>query len=288
MVAERKLVQGEPLCSQRHKWRVDTIKIYKMDDLPLTKKSLGQHWLHDVASLKAMITAGDVKSTDTIVEVGPGPGTLTKLLVERAKRVIAIELDERLADDLPARVPADNLQIVNGDILKFDFSSLSKRYKVVANIPYYLTSHLIRVLAEAANPPVRAVLLVQKEVAERVAAEPNDMSLLAVTAQYYFDVSLGEVIPARLFTPPPKVDSRILVLDRRNEPPFSDVDTQRFFRIVKAGFSQRRKTLLNSLSAGLHMNRETALSLLQQAGIDPGARAQALSIGQWYSLYKNA
>lgn len=258
-----------------------------MDDLPLAKKSLGQHWLHDQASLHAICNAAELQPSDTVLEVGPGLGTLTALLAKKAKQVTAVELDKKLALALPSRVAVPNLSIVNQDILTFDFSTLPKGYKVVANIPYYLTSHLIRVLSDTTNPPERMVLLVQKEVAMRVAAEPNKMSLLAVTAQYYHEVSLGPVVPARLFMPPPKVDSQVLILRRRSEPAYPDVDPAAFFRIVKAGFSQRRKTLLNSLSGGLHLSKEATTKLLQQAGIDPNARAQALSLGQWYSLYKN-
>ncbi len=258
-----------------------------MDNIPYAKKSLGQHWLADPVSLRAMVSAADIQQDDTILEIGPGYGTLTTLLVKRAKQVIAVEFDAQLAHALPKHVPADNLSVVTQDILKFDFTALPAGFKVVANIPYYLTSNLIRVLSEATNPPVSAVLLVQKEVAQRAAAEPNDMSLLAVSAQYYWEVSLGRVVYAHLFTPPPKVDSQILILKRRREPLFADVDDKKFFRLVKAGFSQRRKTLANSLGGGLHLERKDAAELLQLSGIDPSARAQALSLGQWYSLYKN-
>ena len=258
------------------------------DKLPGTKKSLGQHWLTDVDSLQAICDAAEVGPGDTVLEIGPGLGTLTALLVKEAKRVIAVELDDTLARDLPKRVPAKNLDVVQQNVLKFDLTTVPDAYKVVANIPYYLTSNLVRVLSESIHPPQRAVLLVQREVAERIAAEPNEMSLLAITAQYYWEVALGRIVRAELFTPPPKVDSQILILTRRAEPPFPDVDTKRFFRITRAGFSQRRKTLLNSLSAGLHLSREATTELLQNSGIDPMARAQDLSLGQWYSLYKNA
>src|SRR5690348_3251316 len=138
-----------------------------MGDGTVPKKSLGQHWLTDPASLLAMCEAAVLTKQDTVVEIGPGLGTLTHLLVEQAGQVIAVELDGQLAADLPRRVHANNLEVVRGDILRFNFSSLPTGYKVVANIPYYLTSNLIRVLSEAENPPERAVLLMQKEVAER-------------------------------------------------------------------------------------------------------------------------
>lgn len=257
-----------------------------MNSQPSAKKSLGQHWLNDRASLEAMCEAAGVGPADTVLEIGPGLGSLTKLLAARAEQVIAIELDEKLARELPDRVPADNLQVVMQDILKFGFTSLPPGYKVVANIPYYLTSHLIRVLSDTPNRPAAAALLVQKEVAERVAARPGDMSLLSVAAQFHWQVSLGREVPARLFTPPPKVDSQILILNERPELLF-DVEPKTFFRLVKAGFTQRRKTLLNNLSAGLQLGRDQVQAICQAAGIDPGRRAQTLSLDEWHSLYKN-
>ncbi|HXR49711.1 MAG TPA: 16S rRNA (adenine(1518)-N(6)/adenine(1519)-N(6))-dimethyltransferase RsmA [Verrucomicrobiae bacterium] len=253
---------------------------------PLAKKSLGQHWLYDVASLHAMCEAADIGREDVVLEIGPGLGTLTEVLMSQAAQVIAVEFDEKLAAELPHRVPPDNLHVIQQDILSFDFTSLPASYKVVANIPYYLTSNLIRVMSETPNPPQVAALLVQKEVAERVAAEPGSMSLLSVTAQYYWEVSLGQVVPAELFTPPPKVNSQILILTLRPQPLFPDVDSKEFFRLVKAGFAQRRKTLLNSLSTGLHLSREAVQSWCQKAGIDPQRRPQTLSLDDWYSLYK--
>jgi 16S rRNA (adenine1518-N6/adenine1519-N6)-dimethyltransferase len=252
------------------------------------KKSLGQHWLQDAAALGAMCDAAEVSAKDTVLEIGPGLGTLTALLTERAKEVIAVEFDHALAQALPGTVAADNLSTVHHDILTFDLTTVPKNYKIVANIPYYLTSNLIRVMSESINPPAIAALLVQKEVAQRVAAGPGDMSLLSVSAQFYWDVSLGREVAAELFTPPPKVDSQILVLGRRHEPLFAGVDIQSFFRIVKAGFSSRRKTLLNSLSAGLRITKEQARELLEGAGIDPGLRPQSLSLPHWHALYKIA
>ncbi len=254
-------------------------------DLPATKKSLGQHWLSDPDSLQAMCEAAQLSTTDTVLEVGPGPGTLTTYLVRSVKAVIAIELDARLAAALPHNVPAANLIVVEQDILQFDLTAVPPDYKVVANIPYYLTSHLIRVLSETPNQPACVVILVQKEVAERVAAEPGQMSLLSVTAQFYWQVSLGQVIPADLFVPPPKVDSQILILQRPAQPQFKNIHAKPFFQLVKAGFANRRKTLLNSLSGGLHLSKDQAKLLLESAGIDPGVRPQELSMRQWQKLY---
>jgi 16S rRNA (adenine1518-N6/adenine1519-N6)-dimethyltransferase len=253
-----------------------------MSDAP--KKSLGQHWLYDEASLQAMVHAAGVQPVDTVLEIGPGLGTLTKLLVEQAAQVVAVEFDDALARDLPSRVPANNLRVVHEDILHFDLTQLPPDYKVAANIPYYLTSNLLRVLCESQNSFRQAALLIQKEVAARVCAQPGSMSLLSVSVQFYCEASLGGLVPAELFTPPPKVDSQILKLVRRPQPLFPDVDTKLFFRVVKAGFSQRRKTILNSLSAGLHLSREQTTQLLQQAHILPTTRAQNLSLSDWHGL----
>ncbi len=257
-----------------------------MKNLPETNKSLGQHWLTDLAALDSIADAAVISPTDIVVEIGPGPGTLTQILVTRAKQVIAVEFDAKLARDLPRRVKADNLEVVTQDILSFDFNSLPSSYKVVANIPYYLTSNLIRVLSESANPPQTAVILIQKEVAERVTAKPGAMSLLSVSAQFYWQVSLGELVPAALFTPPPKVDSQVLIMKFRSEPLFTDIDDKRFFQIVKAGYGQRRKTLLNSLSGGLHKDKTEVARLCQAAGIDTQRRAQTLDLTEWYNLYQ--
>jgi 16S rRNA (adenine1518-N6/adenine1519-N6)-dimethyltransferase len=253
---------------------------------PPTNKSLGQHWLDDDATLDAMVAAAGVTADDTVFEIGPGPGALTVKLVAKARQVIAVEFDAALARDLPTRVPAPNLTIHQQDILRFDLNTLPANYKVAANIPYYLTSNLIRILCEAPNHFSQASLLIQKEVAQRICAAPGDMSVLSVAVQYYAAASLGPLVPAELFTPPPKVDSQILQLEYHQTPLFPNVDTKQFFRIVKAGFSQRRKTLLNSLSGGLQLSREQAGAVLEQAGISPTTRAQNLSLNQWYSLYK--
>lgn len=254
-----------------------------MFDAP--KKSLGQHWLDDPASLNAMLEAADIGLEDEVLEIGPGPGTLTEELVHAAKHVTAVEFDEVLAAKLPGRVPAGNLTVVQSDILSFDLTGLSPDYKVVANIPYYLTSNLLRVLCESPNHFSKAAILVQKEVAERVCAGPGGMSLLSVSVQFYCETALGDVVPAELFTPPPKVDSQILKLTYRAEPLFPGIDTKLFFRVVKAGFSQRRKTLLNSLSAGLQLERAQTTRLLEAAGIQPAWRAQSLDLNRWHNLY---
>lgn len=254
--------------------------------MPPPKKSLGQHWLHDDDSLQAICDAIELSASDTVLEIGPGLGTLTAKLTQRAKEVIAVEFDPALARSLLSRVAATNLTVVQQDILKFDFTGLPSGYKIAANIPYYLTSNLLRLLCESPNHFSAAALLVQKEVAERACAGPGAMSLLSVSVQFYCETALGPAVPAELFTPPPKVDSQILVLHYRPMPLFPGIDTKQFFRIVKAGFAQRRKTLLNSLGAGLHLSRGETLALLERAGIAPGVRAQSLDLSQWQNLYK--
>jgi 16S rRNA (adenine1518-N6/adenine1519-N6)-dimethyltransferase len=252
---------------------------------PYAKKSLGQHWLHDTASLQAMCDAADVQAGDNVLEVGPGTGTLTTQLLNRRANIVAVELDESLADDLERRFSGKPFVLHRQSILEFDLTTLGLDYKLVANIPYYLTSNLIRTISESTNPPVIAVLLVQKEVAERVASRPGDMSLLSVTAQYYWEVSRGPLVPAKLFTPPPKVDSQILILHRRPTPLFDQDISKEYFQLVKAGFSNRRKTLLNSLSGGLHLAKPETLALLDTAGITHTKRPQELTLEQWHALY---
>lgn len=254
------------------------------DTIP--KKYLGQHWLHDHSSLSAMCEAGSVSASDIVVEIGPGLGTLTELLVSHVKKVVAIEFDEELYRQLPSRVVADNLSVVHADCLTFDYATLPAGYKVIANIPYYLTSNLLRVLSESPNPPSVIALLVQKEVAERVASNPGQMSLLSVSVQLYYQASLGAVVPAYLFTPPPKVDSQIIILIKRKTPLFAQLDTNQYFRIVKAGFSQRRKKLRSSLSAGLRISKDQVNQLLVDSDIDPNSRPQELSLAQWHHIYQ--
>ncbi len=257
-----------------------------MSDKPFAKKRLGQHWLEDNDSLQAMVDAGQVGEGDVVLEVGPGYGTLTELLLARSASVEAVELDETLAAQLRAKFAREPFQLHMTSILEFDFTSLPPDYKIVANIPYYLTSNLIRVISETSNQPACAVLLVQKEVAERVAALPGDMSLLSVSAQFYWQVSVGRIVKSELFTPPPKVDSQILVLKRHPSPLFPDVEIKRFFRLVKAGYSGRRKTLENALSGGLGISKQVAAALLAAAELPPMIRAQSLSLVQWHNLYQ--
>jgi 16S rRNA (adenine1518-N6/adenine1519-N6)-dimethyltransferase len=247
-------------------------------------KSLGQHWLHDREVLAHIADCAELQPTDTVLEIGPGLGTLTSELLRRSEKVIAVEFDEELARKLPAQFPGKSLEVVQSDILSFDLSDLPGGYKVVANVPYYITSKIIQLLMTAKNKPSVAVLLVQKEVAERLAARPGDMSILAISAQLFAEVSLSAVVPARLFTPPPKVDSQAVILKTRATPILTSVSEKEFFHLVKAGFSAKRKKLRSSLSAGLQMEKSDVESLLASADIDAGARAETLSLTQWARL----
>lgn len=247
-------------------------------------KSLGQHWLKDRLILEAIADSAAIQPTDTILEIGPGLGTLTSVLLSRAKEVVAVEYDGDLAARLPGQFPGKNLHVFHNDILQFDLTELPADYKVVANVPYYITSKIVQLLSEAANPPSLAVLLVQKEVAERLAARPGDMSILAVSAQLYHEVELGTLVPAAYFTPPPKVDSQVVVLRRREQPLFPELESKQFFRVVKAGFSAKRKKLRSSLSGGMAISKPEAEKLLSTAGIDPDVRAESLSLEEWARL----
>ena len=251
---------------------------------PTPKKSLGQHWLFDSKSLSAVCDAANVQPSDTVLEIGPGLGPLTIELTQRAKQVIAVEFDEQLARELPSRVPAANLQVFHQDFMQFDLTQLPKGCKVVANVPYYITSAIVRTLLESPTPPVSATLLVQKEVAERIAATPGDMSILAVSAQFYAQPRLGPVVTADKFDPPPKVDSQIITLQVRSQPLFTDVSPKQFFKVVKAGFSEKRKTIRNSLSGGLQLEKHEVEELLKKAQVNPGARAEQLTLNDWHAL----
>jgi len=231
--------------------------------------------------------AADITPEDTVLEIGPGLGTLTSELLRRAGKVVAVEFDAELARKLPGQFPGKNLEVINQDILRFDLSSLPEGYKVIANVPYYITSKIVERLMTAENKPSVVVLLVQKEVAERLAALPGDMSILAVSAQLYADVSLGSVVPAALFTPPPKVDSQVVVLNVLAKPHIDHGEEKLFFRVVKAGFVARRKKLRSSLAGGLGLDKEAAEQLLVRVGISPDLRAQDLSIADWRELTRH-
>jgi 16S rRNA (adenine1518-N6/adenine1519-N6)-dimethyltransferase len=252
------------------------------------KKSLGQHWLRDRDVLDHIADCAELTDADTVLEIGPGLGTLTSVLLRQSKAVIAVEFDEELARKLPAQFPGKNLQVIQSDILSFDLTDLPAGYKVVANVPYYITSKIVKLLMTADNKPDIAVLLIQKEVAERLAAKPGNMSILAVSAQLFADVTLGDVVPAALFTPPPKVDSQVVILKTRLTPFLTDISEKDFFRVVKAGFSAKRKMLRSSLAGGLGVSKAEIEELLKKAAIDPNTRAESLSLDDWVRIARAA
>lgn len=248
----------------------------------VANKHLGQHWLNDQTILSSMLEEASVQPGDKILEIGPGQGSLTRLLLKQGAVVIAVELDDDLVGKLKITFSDDpNLQLISGDILDFDLREMGDNYKVIANIPYYLTGKLIRKLLETTSPPLCMVLLVQKEVAERLAALQGKMSILGVVSQYYADVSLGQIAKAELFTPPPKVDSQVVILSPRKAPSLKDAE---LFRIVKIGFSSKRKKLANNLSAGLDVDKKQIVSVLQDSGLHESIRAQELTIKDWLLL----
>jgi 16S rRNA (adenine1518-N6/adenine1519-N6)-dimethyltransferase len=250
------------------------------------KKSLGQHWLRDREVLARIADEAGIHEDDTVLEIGPGLGTLTSQLLRRAKKVIAVELDSDLAQKLPGQFPGTSLEVVNQDILTYDLTTLPEKYVVVANVPYYITSKIIQLLTTASNRPRTIVLLIQKEVAERLAAGPGGMSILAVSAQIYATVRLGDIVPAELFTPPPKVDSQVVILEMRNQPLIRPEDEKPFFRVVKAGFIAKRKKLKTSLSNGLRLPKPSIEELLRKYGISPDDRAEDLSLQDWIDISK--
>jgi 16S rRNA (adenine1518-N6/adenine1519-N6)-dimethyltransferase len=250
-------------------------------------KGLGQNFLQDSAALQKIVSAADLGPADSVLEIGPGLGNLTRYLALAAKSVTAVELDTRLFPALTAVLLSyKNVHLVQGDILALDPGSLMETpdYLVVANIPYYITSAVIRHLMESSPRPRRVVLTIQQEVAERICALPGEMSLLALSVQVYGRPQIKARIPAKAFYPSPNVDSAILCVDIYAEPVIPTPLLNIFFALSKAGFSQKRKTLRNSISAGMHLAPAEAGKLITVAGIDPQRRAETLSLEEWGRL----
>ncbi|MBN1644192.1 MAG: 16S rRNA (adenine(1518)-N(6)/adenine(1519)-N(6))-dimethyltransferase RsmA [Dehalococcoidales bacterium] len=254
------------------------------------RKGLGQHFLVDGGILKKITAAAELSHADTVVEVGPGLGVLTQELAEQAGKVIAIELDEKLSGILEENFKnSGKVTVINEDVLKVKPSELPMKktgYKVVANLPYYITSAVIRHFLESENKPALMVLMVQKEVAKQITARPGEMSLLSVSVQIYGKPKMVDKIPARSFYPPPKVDSAILRIETYPEPKITKKDAAGFFDIVRAGFSANRKQLANSLANGLKIQKSDIIPLLQEIKIDPARRAETLTIDEWLLLCK--
>lgn len=250
-------------------------------------KRLGQNFLQDPYALEKIVKAAEIRPTDTVLEIGPGLGGLTRYLAAAAQKVVAVELDEKLFLPLEAILaPYQNILILHGDILQIEPEEIVQQqdYLVVANIPYYITSALIRHLLESRLKPRRIVLTIQKEVAERICAGPGDLSLLALSVQAYGQPYIAAHIPAGAFYPAPKVDSSVLVIDVFPTPRLEAELLEIFFQLIKAGFSQKRKKLRNSISAGLRQSPAAAEKLLLAADIDPQRRAETLSLEEWGKL----
>jgi len=248
------------------------------------KKSYGQNFLVDKEALAAIVAAAELTEDDIVLEIGPGLGVLTDELVKHAGKVLAVEADAELAELLERRA-ADNLTVVAADALQYDLSQLPQGYKVVANLPYYITSPLLRFLLEAENKPASITVLVQKEVAERIVASPGQMSVLACSVQYYGKPELVRLVPAASFYPSPKVDSAVLHITLFGEPVF-EANTKQLFRLIKAGFGEKRKMLRNSLAGGLAITNAQAIELIAAADLRETARAQELSLVEWQRLYQ--
>ncbi|MFN8411393.1 MAG: 16S rRNA (adenine(1518)-N(6)/adenine(1519)-N(6))-dimethyltransferase RsmA [Anaerolineales bacterium] len=252
-------------------------------------KGLGQNFLQDESVLTKIANTAEIQSDDHVLEIGPGLGSLTRYLAVSAKQVTAVELDHDLLIPLQAVLkPYQNVRVVQGDILELKISELIEQpnFIVAANIPYNITSAIIRHLLEGDIKPRRIVLTIQKEVAERICAKPGDMSLLALSVQVYGKPSIAAKIPAGAFHPVPNVDSAILRIDIYDEPLISTDMLNTFFKLTRAGFSQKRKTLRNSLSSGLNITAQESETLLTSAGIDFMRRAETLSIEEWEKLCK--
>ncbi|HXV42162.1 MAG TPA: 16S rRNA (adenine(1518)-N(6)/adenine(1519)-N(6))-dimethyltransferase RsmA [Anaerolineae bacterium] len=262
------------------------------------RKELGQNFLTDPIHLAKIIDIAGLTPADTVLEIGPGPGVLTCLLAEAAGQVIAVELDPQMVNLLKNEYGhLHNLTIVEADILQTNLNTLISQqknltshiphptshisYKVVANLPYYITSAVLRHLLEATPQPERVVVTVQKEVAQRMVAKPGQMSLLAISVQFYGQPTLAHHIPAGAFYPAPKVDSAVVRIDTFAQPPVAVTDVDHFFQVVRAGFGQKRKQLKNSLAAGLAKPMPEVMAALDQAKIDSTRRAETLSLEEW-------
>jgi len=261
-------------------------------------KRLGQNFLVSKSVLKKIIEAADLEKTDIILEIGSGIGTLTQELAKRAKKVIAIEKDKKMVEILKeALKDFKNVKIVERDILKIENGSITKwlnglNYKIISNLPYYIASPVIRKFLETKTPPQKMILMVQKEVAQRILAHPPKMNLLAISVQFYAKPKIVSYVSKRAFWPSPKVDSALIKLSEIKPKSYQhksaqiSTDQRLFFKIVKAGFSHPRKQLVNNLVFELKLEKEKVKSWLLKNKILPNSRAENLSLKNWISLTK--
>jgi 16S rRNA (adenine1518-N6/adenine1519-N6)-dimethyltransferase len=287
------------------------MKIKKFEKIP--KKSLGQNFLEDDEAIRKIIKAGNLHLSDNILEIGPGTGNLTKQLMKSSNRIIAIEKDEDLALDLAKEIGfsfldlqkktiarkdhrlKDSNGIISADILKINFPKIIEDndfygYKVIANIPYYITGKIIRLLTETKHKPSLAILLIQKEVAEKICAGQGQMSLLSVAVNFYGEPEIIGIVRRDKFYPAPKVDSAILKIRMKKDSQLvcqSQKDIKEFFRLARIGFASPRKTLLNNLSDGLGKNKGEIKKILGKIGIKENSRAQELDLISWKKILDN-
>ena len=290
---KRRYLKGELLLAQ-------TRRLLRRFDLQ-ARKGLGQHFLIDEEVLKLITSAAGLTSTDVIMEIGPGLGVLTKELARQGGWVITIELDSKLAAILKQALTSfNNVTIINEDILQIDPSTLLQEqrarfpagiinpfsYKVVANLPYYITSPVLRHFLEASLKPQIMVVMVQKEVAEVITAKPGQMSMLSISVQFYGEPTIISYVPAQCFYPVPEVDSAILKIKLYSQPPVEVTNKESFFELVRAGFSAPRKQIGNSLVQGLELPKAEVLSLLGRANIISQRRAETLTLDEWAKLWQ--
>lgn len=246
-------------------------------------KNLGQHWLRDVSLLDAVVRAADVSESTPVLEIGPGLGTLTARLHRAGARLTSVEYDASLYVNLTVSFAHSGITFIRGDILAFDETTMPPEYHVAGNVPYYITAPILKKFIQSTQPPRVMGLLLQQEVAQRIAASPGDLSVLAISVQNRYDPVLCDVVPARYFEPPPRVNSQIISLRLRDTPRISDEEAQ-FMPIVRAAFANKRKTLMNSLGTLQSIDRAVVAQFLEDNGLALSVRAQELSLEQWASL----
>jgi 16S rRNA (adenine1518-N6/adenine1519-N6)-dimethyltransferase len=251
------------------------------------RKSLGQNFLHDPNMLDKIVSIAELSPDDLVLEVGPGTGLLTERIAKAAKQLISIEVDERLQpllEEIVAQNP--NLTIRYQDILSLDVNKLyeNQPYVVVANLPYYITSAIMRHLLESDHRPSRLVLTMQMEVAERIIAKPDDMSILSVSVQFFGRPQIAARLKPSVFWPRPEVDSAVVRIDTYDQPIVDVPNNQMFFRVVRAGFGQKRKQLKNSLASGLGLNADQTATIFDTSKIDSRRRAETLTLNEWALL----
>lgn len=249
---------------------------------------LGQNFLINENIARKIAESAHLSSADNILEIGPGKGILTKYLTESAGKILAVEVDKNLIRHLQSRLKKNNDAVVEGDILKINLPKLIREnnfenYRVVANLPYYITSKIIRLLLETAIPPTEMILMVQKEVGERIVALDGKESILSISVKFYADLEILFYVPRENFEPAPEVDSAVIRIKRNVK--FSDVAIKKFFALVRAGFSAKRKTLANNLSASFHIPKVSVFEILKKADLEPTVRAERLEVDDWKKLF---